>query len=220
MAVTPLAITTTLVIFKAQVREKTVMQNEQSSGLYNLPLVDIIHEAVIKASKLAKVELYKTDLTVTQGTALDDGTVPINISTYDIQDIDSITLVDMTYGNIPIIKDNEEFNIYAGKYSGARMANKLLATIRTVTTGGNTYLALCVLRGANKPMAQTPQKIILGYQRVPTKATSDSTKIDLPENLIPIAVEEACKIVLTQGKIPQGINNIEQAMIEKVEENG
>lgn len=192
MAFVPLATTTDLKTFRAMVRLKTGTVTIQESQLLDTSLDDIIHAAVVDVrTRLAQKldEKYMTEAKSADGDIAEASNL-IDVSTLGIADAGKITLYDSTNGPIPI-KTPTEFDNIKTLYSATSLASAMFARLVNVKATDNK-LQIETYRGTS---VATPGALVLTYPRVPVKAAAATTKIDLPEDMIPLAEDVAVIMV-------------------------
>jgi hypothetical protein len=188
MAFIPLATTTTLQDFKAVVRMATGTVSVQESLLLEATLDEIVHASIVGVrSRLGPGldEKYLTEAKSANGEIAEASNL-IDISTLEIADVTRMSLLDATNGAIPF-KRSEEFNGLKAIYSATMLANALFARVVNVLATNNK-MQIETFRGMN---VATAGALTLTYYRNPKKATAETTKLDLPEELIPIAEDVA-----------------------------
>jgi hypothetical protein len=192
MALTPLSINTDLKTFKANVRANTKTISVQQSQLLEPFLDDIVHNAVTSvrtefSQQLANkylMEAKSTDSDITETSNL------IDISTLEVFDVNSMDLRDATHGPIRF-KSSTEFDNLRTIYSTTHLADALFARVVNVKATNNK-IQIETYRGSN---VTTAGNLTLTYERNAKKATADATKIDLPDEFMPLAIERATILV-------------------------
>lgn len=179
----PLAINTTLAIAADLVREKAGVLDQQESEVFNLQLVDYIHQAILVVSQKVPKSKYTTEITVTETANF------IDVSTLDFASVekDDLALIDSLSGTMSFV-EHQEFNQILNLYSTADLANALIGHISNV--GGKWQIE--TIRGTNKPKGT----LTFHYVRNPIYTQTFSTLIDLPEEFVPQMIDIAAQIVL------------------------
>jgi hypothetical protein len=196
MAFTPLAVTTTLGSFKTQVRAATGAIDPQTSGLLDLTLNDLAHQAVTLVRMIGGKVL--DPLYSTQSTAVTEAAGLVTANTLDMVDGSRFTLYDSVDGDIPIL-DSEQFYGLKSLYSSTDLANGIFAHLRTKTDGALTFE---IYRGSSETKDAGSTTTVM-YFRNPVKATAEATKIDLPEAYMPMAIDVATVMTFRLlGKVP------------------
>lgn len=191
MPITPLAVNTTLASMKERVRAQSNTVSPQGSGIIEPEMTNLIHHAIVMLRTLlgAIVDpVYSTNETVVESTNI------IDVSTVDIANTNKISLYDATHGVIPLVSDRE-FDSLRTLYANTSLSTEqLFAKITSSTSSG---LRIQTHRGSSKA---TPGTLTLTYPRNPVKATTEATKLDLPERYVPIAADLATVMVYRKLK--------------------
>ena len=195
---TPLGTETTLAAFKAQVRSQTGTTSVQASGILEPTLTNIVHSAIKWVRGIAGklLDVYSTSTTVTESGNL------IDISALNIYDYNRMKLFDATHGEFSF-KSSEEFYTLKSLLLSSAEAFGLFCHVTFISDKSQiqTY------RGNSVGTAGT---LTLVYQRNPTKTTTETDKLDLPESYMPIAIAVASRMVFErQGKaVPAEITSL------------
>jgi len=183
MAITPLSTDTTLGRFIALVRLRTGTLEPQESEIFDTQITDIVHQSVKLLSLKADEELYKTLETVGES----GGTIDISSKSIRVLDKNKMGLTDSSHGRITIL-DTEEFDRKKDRYTTTELLDSIFARILNVD--GKTQIE--VLRGGNK---SSPGTLTFRYIRNPDYVTDTEKNLDLPNNLIPEAIEDSVRFV-------------------------
>jgi hypothetical protein len=195
MAFTPLAVTTTLGSFKTQVRAATGAIDPQTSGLLDLTLNDLVHQAVVLVRSIGATAL--DEFYWTRWTSGVETSLVIPVSTLDFSSARQIVVYDSVDGDITIIP-SDRFYALQGLYSATDLADAIFAHIRTNTDGA---ISVELFRGTSK--TDQASTLTIMFPRTPTKATLETAKIDLPEAYIPAALDVAEVMTFRLlGKVP------------------
>ena len=192
MAFTPLATITDLKTFRTAVRRASGSISTQESLILDPMLTDIIHSAITEVrTRLAdrlniryQTEARSADSEIAEASNL------IDISSLNIFDTATMTLRDGTHGLIAL-KSPAEFDGLRTLYSTTMLANALFARVVNVKADNNK-LQIETYRGMN---VASPGALTLVYLRNPSQATADATKVDLPEDVVPLAKDVAVVMV-------------------------
>ena len=198
-----LAVTTTLNLMKARVRDAVGAVSEQDSLILEADLTDVIHAAVLAVCKElgdALDEFYKIPTTSISLT----GTTPnfsASITTIDIGTMRKRTLYSSTLGGEIPIYDSQEFNQIKTLYSSTEMGNNAIATLAQAS---GTY--------ASQPTASTlTLRVYSGYAsaatdleltiiRSPRYVTTGTDTLDIPEAYMDIIEAKAVELLKSRGK--------------------
>lgn len=178
----------TLASFKAVVRTQSNSLSQQESGIIDLQLNDIIHNAVLLVRTMlgrAIDSFYMTQVTL--GTiSLTSGLGAVTIATYSIADPTRVSIFDPTLKEIPVLSATQ-FNALRALYTTTQVgATAGFATIEAAA-GTPNVLKVEIYTGASGTITTA----LLYYPRNPEKVTTDANTIDLPDHLIPIAQDMA-----------------------------
>ena len=192
MALTPIAINTSLGRFIAMMRMKSGTLEDQELEIFNLQAVDVAHYAICETANSVPKKKYQTSSIVTETSNL------IDLSTLDIADKDLVqmSLYDSTVGNIPLL-EVQEFDKLRSRYTTAELVSTFFAKIDTTSD----KLQIKTYRGAN---VVSPGTLTFTYIRNPFYQTSMTGMVDLPEELVPTAIEVATKHILEIVKNRKG----------------
>lgn len=194
MAFVPLSINNSLGTIKANIRSQTGTLSPQESGLFELQINDIVHNAALFVRNLLGRfvdAFYSTSATATEASNL------IVISTLELDDVNRLTLYDATHGVIPFVS-NHLFYQMQTLYTSTQLADTILATVSNILATDNK-LQIKTYRGTNKT---SPGTLTLVYPRTPNKATADATKVDIPDTYVPLVQDCATLYVLRKFNKP------------------
>jgi len=197
MADKNLATTTTLAALKAIIRDRTGTLDVQDSDLIGTTLSNLIHQAITTVRTLAGPLLdlvYNTDATVMP----DVTSKGIDISLFDIANVNLVSLYDVIHGPIPIYRVSL-FNAMQKSY--VNDTNALFGTITNmVTTGTDNVLAIKLCVGSGVALGT----LTFTYPRNPRKVVVDSEKIDIPEWCVQMVADIATIMICEKfNKQPQ-----------------
>lgn len=187
-----LATTTTLKNFKAQIRSQLGAVSQQESGIIDLEMNDIIHQA-ITSLRTTLGNIIK-DFYITKGTIVSSsdmsGSVPnytVNIATREIADIHDINLFHSTFGEIPVLP-RAKFLLIKSTYSASDIGTtKAIATIANTETALATQSVLTIYVYSNASATSAFNNTEFWYPRYPKKVVADTDTLDLPELYVPLA---------------------------------
>jgi hypothetical protein len=178
----------TLASFKAVVRTQSNSLSQQETGLIDLQLNDIIHNAVLLVRSMMGRVLdpwYTVEATL-GSTTITAGFGTITIATLSIADVNKITLYDPTLLEIPVVP-YVQFNALRALYTSAQIGTTDAIACVEAETGTPNVLSIAFYTGASSPLTT----VTIQYPRNPVKVTIDIDTIDLPDHLIPIAQDMA-----------------------------
>lgn len=178
------------------VRERTNTISEEESELYRIPLVNMIHDAILSVrSVIAQKDgihqemlkdFYWTEGTVTEASNL------VDISTLDIwwegANFHELTYFDVNNGGATLMTQ-EKFNNLKTIYSDAMMANFFIGYPANILATNNKF-QIRTFRGSSLASAGA---LTLGYPRNPYKRTLNTDLMDATEEMMRTVVEMCVK---------------------------
>lgn len=204
MAITPLSTDTTLADFEAVLQSRTDTESVQKSGILLDEIDDIIHNAVKQVRTIAKKALAPSYVTVTAFVPSADGI--IDLSTTSIFELSpaNIVLRDTAIGEIDVVPE-AMWQDLRRLYPAGSLNEACFARVATIAE----KLSIEIYRGAGLVAYGT---VSLTYSRMPVKALAAATKIDLPDDKIPIAEDIAT--LLLMGRLGRQVpRDVEQRVV-------
>jgi hypothetical protein len=186
----------TLAAFKAFVRAQTGAMSQQESGLLELQLNDIVHNAIVFVRSIlgrAIDGFYNTEQ-VLGSITFSSGWGSITIATYSIADINKIRIFDPTLKEIPVLSYTK-FNALRSVYSSSDISSTHAIATVAASSGTPNVLKIEFFSASGTITTAT-----LYYPRNPVKVTTDTDTLDLPDHLIPIAQDVATVSVFKKLK--------------------
>ncbi len=198
-----IAVTTTLGLMMARIRDTVGAVSEQDSGLLEADLIDVVHNAILgvrAALGPALEDFYKIPTTAISLT----GTTPnfsASIATIDIASMEKRALFSSTLGGEIPIYDAQEFNQIRSLYTATQMGNSAVATIAQAS---GTY--------ASQPTASTITiRVYSGYAsaatdleftiiRSPRRVTTGTDTLDIPDAYADSVHDKAVELLKMRGK--------------------
>ena len=185
-----IAAITTLALFKANVRLLSGTLSQQESGLIELQLNDIVHFAVTNVRVLAGKFIDGFYTVLDEGlTFAGNPSIPDYSATLagsDIADINKMTLFSETLGEIPLVA-RTQFNAVRALYPPTDIGATAGIASVSITTASPPVLNVDLYSNS----AAAPTDVDLTFVRNPSKVVLDIDTMDLPESLIPIAIDFA-----------------------------
>jgi len=213
MAFKPLGVVTTLQTAKDYIRNILNIENEQETLIFNKQLINIIHEAILVVRfRLGQAldSFYYTEVT-----GLSETSNKIDISSFDIADIQKCKLVYNGNLNVPILSITE-YNLLMSIYDSTSLANAVFGYIANQSIGQDTKLCIYVYRGSG---VGAPSTVKFSYTRNPQKAVSETDYLDIPENFATIVKDIA--VVLMAKKMNKVVpTNISEKVKDYIQEKG
>jgi hypothetical protein len=184
MAQVPIATVTTLAQMMAEIRERTNTVSQEESELYDVPLVNLCHDAILlvksKQDPKQMARFYATDVTVTESSNL------VDISTLDIASADPKDLMYLDTANgVALMITAAAFQNLKVIYSATDMAYMFIAYIASQGTTDPKF-QIKTFRGS---ALVSPGTLSLVYLRNPAKQTTKTGKLDATEEMIREAIE-------------------------------
>lgn len=181
-----IAVTTTLKDFKANVRMLAKALSEQESKLLNKQLVDMVHYGIVFVRTLVGKFIDDHYRVLNTGLVVSGGAKPnytVSITALDITDVNKVTLYSSGLGPIPVYS-HDVFNSIRELYSAADMG--IDRAVATIYLNSLTPAVLTLALYTNSTSAPTIEMV---YIRNPIKVTAGADTVDLPEHLVPIAID-------------------------------
>lgn len=185
MAITPISVDKDLSEFITEIRTLSDTVSEQLSGVIDPQLIDLIGNIVqrlrTRAGSLVD-GFYEIEYDGTWAT--DAAGLEITaLTTKNIADINRVRVEDTLLKSIPIVNE-ERFTGWMKHYPTARLATMQFAKITAMESGGifiRAHIGSSLTAGVPR----------VTYIRNPVKATLAADMIDLPDSIMPIAVDMA-----------------------------
>lgn len=198
-----LAVTTTLYLMVARVREAIGAVSEQASGIINADIIDVIHNAVLLTRKSLGVVLddfYKLPVTAISLS----GTMPnysASIATMDIAQMDSRTLYSSTLGGQIPIYSADEFDQIKTLYDSSEIGDNAIATIAQASgTLASLPTASAVTIRVYSGYASAATDLQLTVIRSPRYVTVGTDTLDIPDMYADLVEGKAIEILKSRSK--------------------
>jgi hypothetical protein len=189
----------TLTRVKAQVRAQTSLLSQQESGMIESQLNDLVHESVLSVRGALDI-LVDDEYRISANNPTVPGTFSTSSSGYCDNSGDPIasgTIYDMNLKNMSLFGVTQysgEIPIFSKKKFDALRSvlrnnttdfavTKGIATVYSTTTG------TVIIAVYGYPTANTAPTFNFIYLRQPTRETTDTNTIDLPDRWVPLLID-------------------------------
>jgi len=192
MADTNAAVVTTLAQYKANVRARAKALNEQVSKIPNIILNNLVHDSITAVRTMAGVTVDDDYKTTDELPAVDALVEALRYFYVDVSAINSTGWRNVqafaTDGReIPLFESSQFYGLISG-YKGMSELNQALfahVTSAQIDAVGKKL----VIEAYYGTDVTKPTNIRLTYRRNPRKITDNALLLDLPEKLMPVAMD-------------------------------
>jgi len=203
----------TLASIDANVRSQSGTLSAQESEVFSKQIVDIIHNATLFIRSLLGKHVerdYSTTVAPAEGglVQLADGHYEsyIDLSPYDIFDLNRINLRDKTRGRISLVSEA----LYTSQitiHDVLGLRRDLFGNVTNLAMGENSKLGIQIYRGKS---TGTPGALEMKFPRNPVKAVGPTDKIDILNHHIPLVTDISTVVVFRKIKNVPPAAEIEQ----------
>lgn len=198
-----LAVTTTLNLMIARVRDALGAASEQASELLTADITDVVHNAIILTRKSLGVALDEFYTLPVTSISL-SGTMPnytASVAAMDISQMESRTLYSSTLGGQVPIYSADEFDQIKTLYDSTEIGDNAIANIAQAsgTLASLPTVSAMTIR-VYSGYASAATDLQLTVMRSPRYVTTGTDTLDIPDMYVDLVEGKAIEILKSRGK--------------------